>query len=270
MKGALVGKNLNFSKSKLVHNYISKKYDLNYTYDIIDVQDEEKIVFINGVENKSLQFIFDLPKDLFLPVFLEKLGYTFINVTSPFKTIISKKYTNSFLVKKTGCFNIIYYVKNRLVTYNSDIFGFKELLQRNTIDFNKDLVYILGNGGVARSAAFVIRKNPKIFVVRKNSTHSIPENHIFYPDLVNQKASYFINTTTPGVIKAELFTEEQLKTVTFIDLNYAPTSLKCSFKHYIDGLDMLIAQAFKTISLVTKNKKIAASDCDYIKIRKLL
>lgn len=185
-----------------------------------------------------------------------------LNVTVPYKKKVLH-YCSKFSpeVEKISASNTLKIVRNMdnsiqdIIAYNTDVFGFSELIKKN--DFSDKNVLILGNGGASAAVQYVLAslhipfkiasRNPK---ERNQLTYPITEKKIFSTFQV------IINTTPLGMYpnlntKPDLDYDQISKSHTLIDLVYNPATtafmgegIKRSAK-VINGEAMLYAQADK-------------------------
>ena len=64
----------------------------------------------------------------------------------------------SFEAEKTQSVNTITFDQNKLVGHNTDIFGFKQAIQKLNFKIEGKKVFILGAGGVVPSIIFALNK----------------------------------------------------------------------------------------------------------------
>lgn len=234
----LIGESLTYSFSKLIHEYLAAHYQIDITYDLIEVDD---IADVN-LEN-----------------------YDGLNVTIPYKKDIMS-YLNYLddSAKVVDCVNTIDY---NLVGYNTDLAGFEYLLKKVGADQYDDFV-ILGSGAMAQMIKNAYPHKNIIIISRS-------DKYFNYNNIDEIKGEVLINTTpiSMGVTYDELLVDDayikEYKAV--IDLNYNPqisrfTNTAASyFIPNTNGLDMLIIQAIKAFEiwhqmdvdteLITKVKK---------------
>lgn len=170
--------------------------------------------------------------------------------------------------------NTIIQRDNQLYGYNTDVFGIEYALRDIVID-NKN-VLIIGAGGAARAAAYVLSKNDAniIWLNRtkaksKKLANEMGGTVIDYTDLSKHTIQLIINTTPLGMYPH--LTETPLPDYAFnhdqiiFDMIYNPihTTLLNDAKKagatVISGLDMFIAQGLKQIELWL-NKKIITNE----------
>lgn len=138
----LVGKKLGHSFSK---DYFNKKFselNLNHSYQNIEIDDISDIItFVK--ENKNLK------------------GF---NVTVPYKeSIIPYLDELDATAKEVGAINTVkIHDDGRLQGFNTDVFGFRELLGKEVIDHVRTLKYkdvlIFGSGGASKAVQYVLRQ----------------------------------------------------------------------------------------------------------------
>ncbi|MDL2292481.1 hypothetical protein LJC17_02695 [Acholeplasma sp. OttesenSCG-928-E16] len=245
MKAALIGKNIQYSLSPIIHQYISKKYSLNYHYQVIDTDNLKEIDFFS---------------------------YLFLNITTPYKETMLDIMVKDDVVNNVSATNLVVPKNNQLYAFNTDYLGFLALLKINKINIKNKKIFILGYGGAAKAVAYAIKnENPTIVV--KTDAKRKPSNYLVYENLIDEYPDIIINATpNKEVLSKDLFNNKTISSALLIDLNYnpSPTYLMTYFKNSIDGLDMLIAQAFLGVKIAFNNDKIVYEKEDQIKIRKLL
>ena len=133
-KFGLIGKNISYSFSK---KYFEQKFNKlllsNYSYDIFDVDEIEKV-----------EQIFETP---------DLKG---LNVTIPYKEkIIPYLDELSHEAQKVGAVNTILIKNGKKTGYNTDIFGFEKTLAIHRTQAHSAAL-ILGRGGAAKAVSYVL------------------------------------------------------------------------------------------------------------------
>lgn len=213
-KYGLIGANLKYSYSKLIHEYLIFYYKVKASYDLLEVESINKPLL---------------------------LSYQGLNITIPYKQEVIT-YLDSFQAKFNSC-NTIKNADELLIGYNTDIIGFDYLIkQLNLQDIKK--VVILGKSASSNMLKAYFKKQEVIIISRKDEYYN-------YQLLPNIKADLLINTTPVGMnewaipIESELLSNYQ----SVIDLNYNPIksllAQECQKRQipFINGLLMLIKQA---------------------------
>lgn len=229
----LIGKNISYSLSPKLHNLIASVNNLNISYELIDINSNELLIYIN----KLKEGIYN--------------GY---NVTIPYKEEIIPfldELTNA--AKAIGAVNTIYYKDNKLIGDNTDYLGFDYTLSlSNALNDNLKDVYVMGSGGAAKSVYYALNKrNIKPVIVSRDSDNSFFKNVITYEDFKEViNIDLIINTTPIGNIDnpGVLFEKDNKNIKTIIDLTYNPTQtllMDYSTNSY-SGLEMLIFQAIES------------------------
>jgi len=238
MKGlnGLVGKDVRYSFSKIIHELISDtKYEL---YNLDNVQD------------------------------ILTLSFTALNITNPYKQEIIK-YLDEIDVeaKKIGSVNTIIKKDNKLYGYNTDLYGFKKTIEKYNIMLKNKSILILGNGATAKMIKYYLQLN-KVSEIHFLVRNKKDVNEYVLEELTDfSKYHILINTTPVGNIindaipfNLDLCQFTNLEVV--IDLNYNPlySNLLLAAKkqkiQFINGLYMLVAQALKANYLLTNNENI--------------
>jgi shikimate dehydrogenase len=241
----LIGKSLNHSFSKI---YFEKKFEnlglKNYNYHLIEM---------NSVDDfKNKISLFENLKGL--------------NVTIPYKeAIIPFLDELNETAKEIGAVNCIKIIDNRLIGYNTDVYGFAQSI-KPFLDTNHQRALILGNGGAAKAVEYALKKiGIEVYFVSskiKKTTNTFFYNEI--NELVFNAFNLIINTSPLGMYPKEkespnlpyhLFTPYHLA----FDLIYNPeqTLFLEKAKKYgsltINGLSMLQLQAEKSWDIWNDN-----------------
>lgn len=175
----LVGKKLGHSHSKQWFEQFFREHSIQAQYLNFEIDSIEQIGELLN-KNPSL---------------------TGFNITIPFKKEVKKIcHSLSREAEETGSVNCISVIKGKLTGYNTDIDGFSHLLDNTPYTSESGGAMILGTGGAAASAAYVLKKRgvPNIFVSRSHRK----ENAIFYSDINDhhlKKYPLIINATPAGM-----------------------------------------------------------------------
>ncbi len=218
-KCALVGSDVSYSYSKIIHEYIAKLKGVTLEYDLISIDDISKFNFNE---------------------------YEGINITIPYKEEVLK-FVNELSeeVREIGNANTI---DSNLKAYNTDILGLKYALE-DLVGPLKELsrVVVLGNSSTAQMIKILLAEQDVLIVSRTPI-----ENQISYDQLEEFYGDLIINTTpvTMKSLDASPVGIEHLKNFKYVyDLNYNPSNNKfltdaCALNILHDnGLLMLIMQA---------------------------
>ena len=175
--------------------------------------------------------------------------------------------------KRINAVNTIVNKDGKLYGYNTDYYGFKEMLRYNKINIKNKKVMILGTGGTSSTASYVCKDlNCKsvVFVSRNKNENTLTYDEI---ESYSRDIDILINTTPVEMypnnnneILSSLNSFSSLKSI--IDVIYNPLNTNLVLKgndlkvKSINGLYMLIAQAVFAIELFLDkkiNKKIISS-----------
>ncbi len=233
MMFGLIGKNITHSFSKQIHNLFG-----NRNYELFDIEDLE-----NFIKNNSLS------------------GF---NITMPYKTEIIPYLTElDETAELTGSVNTVIKEDNQYFGYNTDYYGFMELLNYHKLVIKNKKVIVLGNGGVAKtvvSALKTLNAKSVITLCRSKKTDS----DVLFDDYCSfLDYEILINTTPVGMyphnddqLLIDLEKFSNLNTV--IDLIYNPLRtlllIRAEELHMkaINGLYMLVMQAKRAHELFLK------------------
>ncbi len=235
IKYGVIGNNLEHSLAPEVHNMFFNIYSLDGDFEKVNVSVEE----FNNVDIHDLL-----------------IGFKGANVSSPYKVrIISLLDQVSDEVRAIGSVNTINNINGKLIGYNTDAEGFKELLSRNGIKPRNKVFVIMGSGGTARSVVYYLKDKAKeIYVVARNIDKDTIEGAkvIDYDQLPFLRGDVLINTTPvgmyPNVDKCIVDKSIVENYEYIIDLVYNPIFTKLMQigvkmgKKCIPGLYMLVSQ----------------------------
>jgi len=240
----IFGKSLSHSFSK---SYFEKKFkDLNlkdHFYDTFEIDSIEVFKDIIS-KNKNLKGL---------------------NVTIPYKeTIIPFLDELNEEAKEIGAVNCIKVIDNKLIGYNTDVYGFSQSI-KPFLDTNHQRALILGTGGASKAVAYVLKKvGVEIYFVTSSKVKKT-NNTFFYSEineLVMNAFKLIVNTTPVGTfpnitdspaLPYPLFTPEHLA----YDLTYNPEQTlflkqaKEKGSIVVNGLSMLQLQAEKSWEIWT-------------------
>lgn len=222
-KYALIGQNINYSYSKLIHDYLINHYNLAATYELVNVNELDEALLTQ---------------------------YDGCNITIPFKeTVLAYAQARSGL----GMINTIVKKNDKLHGYNTDLEGFVYLLNNSKLHkMLKELktIVILGNGATSKMIQAYFKDKMIKVVSRTQTAYN-------YAMLDTLKADLLINTTPVGMNEDKSLVADhqlyQFKAV--IDLNYNPLNSKLKRQAneakipFVNGLDMLLVQALKAFEL---------------------
>ncbi|HIF29918.1 MAG: shikimate dehydrogenase [bacterium] len=225
-----------------------------------------------------------------LPSFFDRFKkgeFDGINVTIPHKETgleFLDEVDNS--VKILGNTNCIKRTGNMLKGYNTDLYGFKMLLEKNNINIQSTRCLILGAGGSARTIIkALIDMGAESITIKNKSIENALEIQLYAQKLGAKNIKLYtesddrfdiaINTTPLGMYQEEdnasFFDIPVDKNSTLIDLIYISNhtlflnQYKDQVKQSINGLEMLIFQAIKSIEIWTETTYNVDQKLDSIK-----
>lgn len=187
-------------------------------------------------------------------------------VTHPYKeSIVEHLDEFSDEVKTLGAANTVINHDNKLIGYNTDINGIEYAFR--DVELNNKNVLIVGAGGAARAAAYVMHKNnANLLFLNRTPVRAEAIIKIFGGELINQsslnktKLDMIINTTPLGMYpNHEVTPLPQYKFnhhQTVFDMVYNPEETlllkqaKADGAKTISGKDMFYGQALKQVELL--------------------
>ena len=258
----IIGYPLSHTLSPSMHNFIYQKLGIAIEYKKWEIEEHNLKSHLETINNEDF------------------IG---ANITVPFKEKIV-----SFLdeirdeAKFTGAVNTIVKNDNQLIGYNTDVYGIEKALDIKLKNYVIKKVVIFGAGGAAKAALFVLlqRGLNNLTIVNRTKSNAIKMiskfNDVNCDQTIltfNEKsqiqsaclsADLIINTTILGM-KGSGYEDISPIDCAFIDSNsvifdmvYNPTKtqlIKIALDknaHIIEGLNMLVYQAIKSIELWTE------------------
>lgn len=187
--------------------------------------------------------------------FLKKREFSGVNVTVPYKRVVLKDLDRlDESARKIGAVNCIVQRNRKLYGYNTDFAGLQDMLQNHSLSLKEQHVAVLGTGGAARCAAYVVQQAGGHYVYVSRHPR---EGMISYADLYRREAEFsiLIQATPVGMFPKDMEVAVDLKRLpsmtTVIDLIANPIRTRLQFaakslgKKYIGGFEMLVRQAAK-------------------------
>ena len=257
----IIGYPLSHSLSPPMHNFIYQKLGIEILYKKWEIEEQNLELHIRKINNDD---------------------FVGANVTVPYKEkivpILDEIKDEAVF---TGAVNTIVKNNNKLIGYNTDVYGIKETLD---IQFKNDEinnVVIFGAGGAAKAALYVLfqRGLKNLTIINRTKANAVKMvdqfndfnfehcvltfNEIPKIKTACQSTNLIINTTILGM-KGSGYENISPVDSTFIDSNsvifdmvYNPTKtqlIKIALDknaNIIEGLNMLVYQAIKSIELWT-------------------
>lgn len=256
-KYLLVGENISYTLSPKLHKMFFQEMGIDGEYGVEDSRDEEdKGRFLESIINR-----------------IRVGSLKGVNITVPYKEEILK-YIDILdsEAEKIGSVNTVVMEGGKIKGYNTDYIGVLATFDKMKIDIKNKKVYILGNGGSARSVfhaveilggrPYIVSRNKK----RRNENRSIrkSENIITYSEmekmiLTEEKKCLLVNTTPVGnlnnLYETPVSRDIIKKFQGVLDLHYRPlkTELMKYSNNSENGLYMLIVQGIESEKIWNKN-----------------
>ena len=230
----LLGRKLGHSLSPELHDLIGEETGQKYDYVHFEKEPEE------------------------LEDFIRNGNWSGLNVTIPYKQEVMKYLDElSPEAKAIGAVNTVVRRNGKLKGFNTDYFGFKKLLEKNSIDVSGRKCLVLGNGGASKAVTQVLfdKEAKEVHVL----SHKAIEEGAALKE--NRDAEIIVNTTPVG-----MYPEGGVSPVSpgsfprlrwAVDVIYNPirTNFVCQAqKSLIDavgGLEMLVYQGIYSSMLFT-------------------
>ncbi len=238
----VIGHNINYTKSPLIHNYWYKKYAFDGVY----------VCFQSNLDNFEIAV-----KGLF------SAGIVGLNVTVPFKERAFKICDSlSREAQHAQAVNCLLFKNNQIIGHNTDGIGFYNALHHldNHLNLDNKSILIIGAGGAAASIiSYLSQFNVKINVLNRtfDKAHALAQSFSHHADIHSVYtpcvADIIIQTT--NVKKVETgnildISDDIMQQASYvIDINYGNDAGNFLEKprhmgiKNCDGLEMLLQQA---------------------------
>lgn len=194
-----------------------------------------------------------------IPVIIKYLNLKGVNITSPFKTEIIKILDEiSLVAEKVNAVNTIKLTKNKLIGYNTDVYGVGNIIKK----YSFKTALVLGAGGAANAAIFALKQNNIAITVLNRTKEKVKilseKYNCKFDDLKNinkyrKTFDVIVNTISKNIkiIDDDFFVSNQV----FIDANYK-NSVYANFSEnknieYINGNEWLLNQAIPAFTIFT-------------------
>ncbi len=250
---AVIGKNIDYSLSPTIHMAHFNALNIEANYELLNLNELD----INYLRQLN--------------------GF---NVTIPFKEkIYAKCDVLSDEAVYIGAVNCVKVISDQFFGYNTDVYGFYQLLIKNDLLEKHKKVLVIGAGGAAKAIHYCLKKYTTHEVYMTNRTDDkvklITTNRILFQDVSHQLKQFdmVINCTNVGVKDdlSPIKVQEIKENAVFIDINYQSKSpflvnAKKLNAKTINGLDMLIYQAVKSFEIWFMEKALV--EVMYYSIRK--
>lgn len=235
MKYCVIGEKLTHSMSPQIHKQYFDYYGQKGEYEITQIPMEDMLGDC---------------KDLLL-------SYDGFNVTVPYKEKVMKYLSGiSGEAEEIGAVNTVVNDNGKLYGYNTDPYGFENLLIHNDVEIKGKKFAILGSGGACKSVYYILKKRGADEVKIVTRQQRSDGDHITYDILKDYSGDVLVNTTPvgmyPNVGKSPVDDDIIKNFRTVVDIVYNPVYtelLKKAVqlgKKAVGGLYMLVAQAMKS------------------------
>lgn len=245
IKTAVIGYPIHHSKSPQIHTYWLKKYNLEGSYEAIEIPPE-------NLQEKLQQLI--------------DAGYAGFNVTVPHKeTIFDLCHEVDETAKKVGAVNTVQVRDGKVYGTNTDVYGFVQNIKHEVpdFDFTAGKAIVLGAGGAARGVikGLVDEGVPEILVLNRTKEKAeklaLDFKNVKIGDWDNRsdslsEANMLINTTALGMSGSpalEIDISQLPQSSLVNDIVYAPLhtdliqAAQKNGNRYVTGIGMLLHQA---------------------------
>ena len=180
------------------------------------------------------------------------------NVTIPYKeAIIPLLDEIDAVAKEVGAVNVVTVREGKLKGYNTDVYGFEQLLDRATNGKEIDHALVLGTGGASKAVQYVLRQKGIPFSLVSRDAEKGDYTYDALTDEILSQNHLIINTTPLGMFPRiddfpDLHYQALSKKHTLIDLIYNPKETafmelgKTWGAKVFNGMQMFEEQAKKT------------------------
>ena len=194
---------------------------------------------------------------------LRVIGCRGINVTNPHKETLLL-FLNEFSreAKEVGAVNTVVFDKKGLTGYNTDVFGFEILLRSVASDLHNEHILMIGAGGVAKAAAYVLNRynSAQLSITDLDNAKAATLAKRYDADVINTNTIQSLLGTTDMVINASSadlqndVTPFLKRGSSYIDLNYKYPLHEIEGITIVNGLEMLLQQGVRSYEIFTGRK----------------
>lgn len=241
MTSALIGKNLSYSLSHIIHSHYK-----NDNYTLIETDNFSSIFAPNN--------------------------FNALSVTNPYKQEAYNHCTiHDKISKETGIVNTMIYKNGIWHGYNTDYYAFKKMLESYKITLTNKKILVIGNGSTSKTICYFLTQNNLEYEViarhPKNSNEILLDKQYYSKniEIIIQTTSYgvFPNLEKEPLLNYNNF--ERLEMI--IDVNYNPRRpyINNHIKYY-NGLLMLVYNGllFEELFQNCRIEDDALSYCKYL------
>ena len=225
MKFGVLGKSLPHTYSPQIHHEFG-----DYEYTVLERTEEQVHDLFKGAENLD--------------------GF---NVTIPYKKLAASLCSElSEEAKELGAVNTVVKTTNGFKGYNTDVFGFKYMLERASIDPSNKNCLILGTGGASAAVHYALKKMDAAKINFCSRSGEINYENVY---TVAQDTQLIVNTTPVGMFPEidnspiDLSQFKNLYAAADIVYNPSRTGFLQQAQEFgvknAGGLSMLVAQAWE-------------------------
>ena len=187
------------------------------------------------------------------------------NVTIPYKeAIIPLLDEIDAVAKEVGAVNVVTVREGKLKGYNTDVYGFEQLLDRATNGKEIDHALVLGTGGASKAVQYVLRQKGIPFSLVSRDAEKGDYTYDALTDEILSQNHLITNTTPLGMFPRiddfpDLHYQALSKKHTLIDLIYNPKETafmelgKTWGAKVFNGMQMFEEQAKKTWEIFNDN-----------------
>ena len=241
----LIGHPLKHSQSRILFNEKFEHEGLDCRYQNFDIQSVDEI-----------KEVMERYPDL--------CGF---NVTIPYKEAIIPLLDDiDPTAKEVGAVNVVTIREGKLKGYNTDIYGFEQLLERALKGKTVDHALVLGTGGASKAVRYVLKKKDIPYSTVSRSPEKGDLTYDTLTDEILRQNHLIINTTPLGMVPQwENFPELHYQALTgkhiLIDLIYNPKVTafmelgKTWGAKVYNGMQMFEEQAKKTWEIFNYDEK---------------
>lgn len=255
-KYGIVGKNIGYALSPVLHKIIFKKIGVDANYEIYDGKSSENDgEFLKGILKR-----------------IKSGEIKGVSVTIPYKEKIMQ-YLEETDIKalSIGAVNTVVLEKGKLKGYNTDYYGIVESIEKLGVTIENEEVYILGTGGAAKAVINVIDElgGTPVLVSRSRTELKLGNKKysvIDYETLKNiKKGKLLIDTTPTCLLKETVNKFEYIFQLKYLNESDNELCIDSDYRadNYIDGSYMLVVQGIKAEE-IWQTKKIDAFEEIYV------
>lgn len=195
---------------------------------------------------------------------LRVIGCRGVNVTNPHKeTVLLFLNRIAKEAQEVGAVNTVVFDEDGLSGYNTDVYGFRILLEHTRIDLRGKKVLMIGAGGVAKAAAWVLNQYQpdRLYLhdIERSKAEALASHYKTATFIATDALQTTLNNTAMVINASPVDFQDDVtpfmqRGSLYLDLNYKFSLRQHGEISCVNGLEMLLYQGVKAFEIFTGEK----------------